>query len=50
MYFQYSKESEGCYYCGMIHKLNINWKINEPIVSIKDKKAKLFENFKSPFK
>ncbi|MAZ55102.1 MAG: dTDP-4-dehydrorhamnose 3,5-epimerase [Flavobacteriales bacterium] len=45
----YSKKSEGSILWNDPH-LNINWKINEPIVSNKDKKAKLFENFKSPFK
>ena len=45
----YSKKSEGSILWNDPY-LNINWKINEPIVSIKDKKAKLFENFKSPFK
>jgi dTDP-4-dehydrorhamnose 3,5-epimerase len=45
----YSKKSEGSILWNDPH-LNINWKINEPIVSSKDKKAKLFENFKSPFK
>ena len=29
--------------------LNINWNISDPIVSIKDKKGVIFDNFKSPF-
>ena len=45
----YSKKSEGSILWRDPH-LNINWNTNEPIVSIKDEEAKLFENFKSPFR
>tara|TARA_Y100000813_G_scaffold37064_1_gene24860 strand:+ start:3764 stop:4339 length:576 start_codon:yes stop_codon:yes gene_type:complete len=45
----YSKESEGSILWRDPH-LKINWKTNEPLVSIKDEEAQLFENFKSPFK
>tara|TARA_B100001741_G_scaffold311815_2_gene313747 strand:+ start:9782 stop:10357 length:576 start_codon:yes stop_codon:yes gene_type:complete len=45
----YSKESEGSILWRDPH-LKINWKTNEPLVSIKDEEAQLFENFKSPFR
>ena len=45
----YSKESEGTILWRDPH-LKINWNTNEPLVSIKDEEAQLFENFKSPFR
>ena len=45
----YSKESEDSILWRDPH-LKINWKTNEPLVSIKDEQAQLFENFISPFR
>lgn len=44
----YSKESEGAILWND-SQLNINWGIDNPIVSEKDQEAELFKYFKSPF-
>lgn len=44
----YSKQSEGCILWND-PDLNIDWKINEPLLSGKDKLGQLFKDFKSPF-
>ena len=44
----YSKESEGAILWND-PQLNIDWNIEQPIVSSKDQEAELFKNFKSPF-
>ena len=44
----YYKESEGAILWND-PQLNIDWNIEQPIVSSKDQEAELFKNFKSPF-
>jgi len=44
----YSKESEGAILWND-SQLNINWGIDNPLVSEKDQEAQLFKHFKSPF-
>jgi len=44
----YNKESEGCLLWNDI-QLNINWGINNPIVSAKDELGSLLNDFKTPF-
>ncbi|MFL2569107.1 MAG: dTDP-4-dehydrorhamnose 3,5-epimerase [Flavobacteriales bacterium] len=44
----YSKESEGALLWNDL-QLNIDWNIEQPIVSSKDQEAELFKHFKSPF-
>lgn len=44
----YSKESEGAILWND-PQLNIEWSMDTPLVSAKDKAAELFEHFKSPF-
>jgi dTDP-4-dehydrorhamnose 3,5-epimerase len=44
----YSKESEGCILWND-PTLNIDWKLDHPLLSDKDKVGELFKNFKSPF-
>ena len=45
---QYSKESEGALLWND-PQININWGIDNPLVSSKDQEAQLFKNFISPF-
>ena len=44
----YSKESEGAILWND-SQLNINWGVDNPLVSEKDQEAQLFKHFKSPF-
>lgn len=44
----YNKESEGCILWND-SELNINWNVNNPIISDKDKVGTLFKDFKSNF-
>lgn len=44
----YNKESEGCILWND-PELNINWNVNNPIISDKDKVGTLFKDFKSNF-
>ncbi len=44
----YSKSSEGCLLWND-PKLNIDWKLDHPLLSDKDKTGEFFENFNSPF-
>ncbi|MBT8326445.1 MAG: dTDP-4-dehydrorhamnose 3,5-epimerase [Bacteroidia bacterium] len=44
----YNKDSEGCVRWNS-PKLNIDWGINNPILSDKDKVALVFDDFESPF-
>jgi dTDP-4-dehydrorhamnose 3,5-epimerase len=44
----YSKQSEGCLLWND-PDLNIDWQIDQPLLSDKDQLGELFKNFKSPF-
>lgn len=44
----YSKESEGCILWND-QDLNIDWKVDSPLLSDKDKLGEKFKNFKTPF-